>query len=143
MTHSRDNQELPPIVAERRAPRRRALLGALAVSRDGQRTVECAIREISASGARVQTPKDQVIPEHCYLIVTAKAVVYEAVVARIGARDIGLKFLCSYEVEDLAQPQLQFLRRLYIERLPRMGADISEIDRRRRLRAGDSSPRKT
>lgn len=139
MSNPRDFDELPPIVAERRAPRRRAFLGALAVSRDGRRTVECAVKEISASGARVQVPKDQVIPENCYLIVSAKDAVYEAVVVRAGARDIGLKFIRSYELHELTQPEMQFLRRLFVERMPRTGNDLMKTERRRRLPNPESS----
>ncbi len=133
MTGPHDFEELPPIVADRRAPRRKALLSALAVSRDGSRTVECAIREISASGAKLQVPKDQVIPAHFYLLVGTKDLMHEAAVIWVGAKEIGLKFLNTYRSEELIQPDMQFLRRLLVERLPRAGNDILTQERRRVL----------
>ena len=146
MAHSHEPEELPPIVAERRVPRRKALLGGLTVSRDGARLVECAIREISTSGARIRIAKGDAIPSNVYLIVSGKDLVHEAVIVWVGSQDIGLKFLKTYQSGDLTEPEMQSLRRLVVDRLPRTGTDFLNSDRRRdlppdRRRADPTPPR--
>jgi hypothetical protein len=143
MSEFRESEELPPVVVDRRAPRRKALLAALAVSRDGTRTVDCAVREISDAGARLQVPKDHIVPVQFFLVIGAKAAVHEAQVIWVGAKEVGLKFVNTYGLDDLKRADLLFLRRLLVERQPRSGTDVhSEERRRRRVAFAGSALRK-
>lgn len=109
---------LPGTVVERRRPsRKRAQLRGLAVSRDGTKTVDCRIEDISVSGARVSFNKGKVIPEHLYLIVAGREAAHEAVVVWTAKYECGLNFTQTHPLETLNNSELQFLRRLKLERL--------------------------
>ena len=106
-----------PVVERRRPSRKRAQLRGLAVSRDGTKTVDCRIEDISALGARVSFNKGKVIPEQLYLIVAGREAAHEAVVAWAGNYECGLSFTQTHHLETLNNSELQFLRRLKLERL--------------------------
>jgi hypothetical protein len=89
----------------------------LAVSRDGTKTVDCRIEDISVSGARISFNKGRVIPEQLYLIVAGREAAHEAVVAWAGNYECGLNFTQTHHLETLKNSELQFLRRLKLERL--------------------------
>ena len=120
MSPSDAAENVPPAVSERRKPsRRRTFLGALAVSRNGAHTIECTIRNLSEQGGRIGIAKGQAIPKHLYLIVSGRAIAYEAVVAWIRTREVGLSFVRPLTLESLKGSELDFLRRLMVEKLPR------------------------
>jgi hypothetical protein len=103
---------------ERRKPSRKSTyLRALSVTRDGARTVDVRVEDVSESGAKIAINKGQVIPEQGYLIVAGKEFAHEAEIVWTRPHEIGVKFLKTHTMESLKSGDLQFLRRLKLERL--------------------------
>jgi hypothetical protein len=112
---------LPPavVVQRRRQLRKKTFLGGIIVSCDGTRTVDCVIRDLSDNGARIKVPSRQPIPKRAYLIISGKEAAYEIMVVRSLTDEFGLQILATHAGEELKRPDLTFLRRLVVERLPR------------------------
>jgi hypothetical protein len=92
------------------------LIGGVVVSRDGSQTWDCAIKDLSGTGARIQLADGQVIPEHCYFVELKNGTAYEANVLWIRPPLAGLSFTATYPLADLTDPKLQFLRRHWLDR---------------------------
>ena len=90
-----------------------------------------SIKELSDEGARIKIPKGQIIPKSIYLIVNGKDQAFEAEIIWAGTQDLGLKFVRHFTSADLKEPDLKFLRRLLIDRMPRSGDDLLGKERRR------------
>jgi PilZ domain len=104
----------PPPAERRTAGRSRALLTGKIVFRDGSGSFDCAIRNISRSGAQILVEKAYVVPTRAYLIDMRKAVAYQTVVAWIRPPRYGLKFGGVILLNALADPELEFLKRLWL-----------------------------
>ncbi len=105
---------------ERRiAPRRRGVLSGTVVHGPTFFTANCAILDISLSGARIRMPAGETLGEPMYLIDFSHGLAFEARVAWRREDRIGLRFKTYY---DLAKPEAGcpvLLRRLWIDRLSR------------------------
>src|SRR3981081_4123396 len=89
-----DPADLPPrVVNQRKAPRKRTLLGGKVVFGDGQHVRDCTIRDISETGAKIVMHKGEVIPTRVFLIDRRTPIAYEATVSWIKAPDFALRFL--------------------------------------------------
>src|SRR4030081_405905 len=74
-----DPADLPPrVVNQRKATRKRTLLGGKVVFGDGQQVRDCTIRDISETGARIAIAKGEVIPTRVFLIDRRTPIAYEA-----------------------------------------------------------------
>jgi hypothetical protein len=112
-------EDLPPLIDEsdrRLAGRSRVLIGGIAVTRDGTRTWDCAVKNISPEGVQFRVSLEQVIPEHFIFINLKDGKAHQSVIQWIRPPLIGAKFLETYELEGLTDPKLQFVKRLWIER---------------------------
>ena len=115
-----DTTELPPVVDQKRqAARKKTFLGGVSISRDGACTINCTIRDISESGAKIKVASGQVIPTRGYLIVTGRDVLHETLVAWARRDEFGLKIVATHPLASLDTPELRGLRRLLVEKLPR------------------------
>jgi hypothetical protein len=104
-----------------RPPRQRTCLnGKLAYgdgifAPDGALSLDCAIRDISESGAKIVLAKRQPIPVNLYLIVVKFAVAYHASVVWLNYPARGLKFSEKYDLTAPLPVDLRFLHRLWAE----------------------------
>lgn len=118
MTPPSDTTNDNALPAERRAnPRQRVLLsGKLAYARNAV-TADCAIRNLSETGAMVMLPALP-LPADPFLIVIKQAFVHEA--RTVWRRDdrSGLKFLASWRLKHGAPQDVAPLRDLWLELLP-------------------------
>jgi hypothetical protein len=105
----------------RQASRRRALLGAKLVYGEGAYTVDCTIRDLSETGARVKLPEGQAVPDHVHLLELRTGVAYEARVVWKHHPEIGLEFLNRYDVSQASTPEMTILKRLWTESRQRSG----------------------
>lgn len=99
----------------RRSPRKRALLTGRVAYGEGAFTLNCTIRDISSTGARIALPKGQTVPNELYLVDVRNGCAYEAEVAWRGTFEVGLIFVARKILVDLADPRLRFLREIWIE----------------------------
>jgi hypothetical protein len=105
-----NSPELPPIVDGRKAPRKRVILGGKIVYNEGSFSLDCRIRDLSETGARVVLAVGLVIPTRVVLIDVRNSIAYESEVVWLKAPEFGLKFHSTYSMRNLP-PQLQYLKR--------------------------------
>ena len=112
---SHSDQDLPPVVVERRnAGRRRVLFGGKVVYRDGSQSFDCTIRDLSPTGARITVAKEHILPTHVYLMDLRTGFAYESEVTRIKHPQYALKFDGAIPLEGVIDPYLQFLKRIWM-----------------------------
>jgi len=104
--------------AEQRAhPRRRALLSGKLVYGEPPMTIDCAISDLSRSGARVRLPGPEPLAEPVYLIDVRHGLAFRArEVWRDGAR-IGLSFTAYYDLRDPPPELPKIVRQLWVEQI--------------------------
>ncbi len=106
---------------QRRAERHRALLGAKLVYGDGAFTVDCVVRDLSATGARIKVPEGQAVPEKVFLVELRAGIAYAARVVWKRHPLIGLAFTAQRDLRQADTPLLLFMKRLWIEHGERSG----------------------
>jgi hypothetical protein len=97
---------------QRSAQRRKALLPAKVVDRDGRRAVDCEIRNISDCGASIELALDQIIPNQLFLIEMRSAIAYEAEVRWRKPGRAGLRFLHAISLREEAPEIVRHLKQL-------------------------------
>lgn len=116
MTASTGNLPPPPPPAEVRSSRRqRVLLGGKIAYDDGHYTYDCAIRDLSSTGARLGIRGATVLPKYFYLVDLRSGMAHDCEVIWRDARHTGVRFRGSLALSDLTDPKLKFLRNLYVE----------------------------
>jgi hypothetical protein len=110
---SYSEQGVPPLAERRQAGRQRVFLGGKIVFQGGAISVNCAIRDMSATGARIAVPGMEVLPNHCFLIDIRKGMAHQVEVVWMRMPQYGLRFVKSHRLENSADPEIQFLRRLW------------------------------
>lgn len=98
----------------RRSGRKRTLLGGKITYADGAHTLDCTIRDVSRTGARIALAKGLGIPSAVYLIDLRNGVAYEANVEWCRPPEFGLAFLKTHPLATLCDPHLYYLKRLWI-----------------------------
>ena len=108
-------EDLPPRVVEGRvAPRQRSLLSAKLANDDGSIVMDCTIRDLSDTGARIALKSGQYVSRHVFLVHSRSGLAFEAEVTWMRPPLCGLKFLRSFPRDDSLAPELAFLKRLYV-----------------------------
>jgi hypothetical protein len=102
------NPEPPP--AERRRPRRRALMQGLVVHSGGRFSFPCTIKDISDTGIRILFAAGSAVPSQIEVINRSSGMVYHCDVVWTTNTAAGLKFRATYDMKELP-PELDFLRR--------------------------------
>jgi hypothetical protein len=88
-------------VEARQQARTRSFLGAKLVSRDGQFSARCLIRDISASGARIAISNDVILASPLFLIASSDQSMYLAKIIWRNASQAGLKFLEKHSLGNV------------------------------------------
>ncbi|MBU6443195.1 MAG: hypothetical protein KGR48_04730 [Alphaproteobacteria bacterium] len=99
----------------RGVPRRRTLTSGKIVYGDGAYTYDCAIREISTSGARIGIAGSIVIPKAFFLIDQKRGTAFEAELVWRNGTQAGLRFHAAHDLATLSDSRLLYLRRLHAE----------------------------
>ena len=105
----------------RRSLRQRSFLGAKLVYGDGAFTVDCVVRDVSETGARVKLPDGQAVPDRLFLVEMRSGIAYEARVAWKRHPEIGLEFVHQHGLAEASTPHLMILKRLWLEGRQRSG----------------------
>jgi hypothetical protein len=105
----------------RRAPRQRSFLGGKLVYGDGAFTLDCVVRDVSTTGARVKVPEGQAVPDTVFLVEMRSGIAYEARVAWKRHPEIGLEFVHQHGLAEASTPHMMILKRLWIETQQRSG----------------------
>ena len=97
------------------AERNRVLLGGKIVFGNGAYSYDCTIRDMSASGARIGIPGATVLPKEFFLLDLKRGAAFHAELLWRNAMQAGVRFHVKHDLNDLSDPGLGFLRRLYLE----------------------------
>jgi hypothetical protein len=100
-------------------PRRRILLGGVISFGDGTTTFDCAIRNVSAKGAKITCKKADQLPADFYLINVRDRLVYKAKLVWRTGHDAGLKILETLRFSEITDPALSHLADLWMARAVR------------------------
>ena len=103
------NQVLPPVEA-RAEGRKRTLLGAKVVSKDGIYSCDCTIREISSSGARISISSAVIIASPFFLIDHQSQVMFEVRIVWRNAIQAGVKFIDKHSLNNVEKLKMRFTR---------------------------------
>ncbi len=105
----------------RQQRRQRAFLGAKIVYGEQDFTLDCVVRDLTGTGARLKLPDGQAVPDRFILLEFRSGVAYEAHVVWKRHPEIGVSFLSQQPVSDAATPTMALLKRLWIEHRERAG----------------------
>jgi len=108
---------------EPRPPRTRTCLNGKVVYGDGAYSLDCAIRDLSDGGAKINLPQRQFLPVDLYLIVVRNCVAHEAKVVWMNFPSRGLRFSKTYSMSDVLPEEVKFLRKLWGDLYSRCGWD--------------------
>jgi len=97
------------------ASRRRVLLSGKLIYGDADLTADCAIRDLSATGARVRISGPVALPARVFLIEVRTGQAFECEVAWRRLPEIGLKFLSTHDLTTGDQSQHWMLKRIWVE----------------------------
>jgi hypothetical protein len=114
-----DSYDSKPPIEQRKERRRRVLLSGLIFIADRHSTLDCSIKDLSESGARICVSADAIIPPEFFLINIKSQVAYEVQNIRRKGREVRLKILRSVSLTQASSPEELRLRRLLVERLGR------------------------
>ena len=107
---------------KREAPRHRVLLTGKIVTADGAFTHNCAIRDLSDTGAKLRLSASVPTGDTFFLIEVRSGIAYRAHVAWREGDDFGVAFSGQIDLaEPSADPQDRMLHRIWIEASPRYG----------------------
>jgi hypothetical protein len=101
--------------SDRKASRRRVLLGGKLVFGVAEFSVDCAIRDLSPSGARVKLPVDLATDEQVWLIDIRGAAAYRAEVAWRKGSEVGLTFSERHDLRAPTPATMTHLRMLWLD----------------------------
>ncbi len=97
----------------RRAGRLRALLAGKLANDDATTSIDCVIRNISDTGAMIETTTPQLIPNRLHLVQIKEGVAWDVeVIWRRGNR-IGLTLGERHDLRDSTTKQLRALRAIW------------------------------
>lgn len=102
------------VLEHRGASRRRVFLPGLIVHGNGAFTVECTIKNLSTSGARLAVNPDSHIPERFQLLNIRDGIAYDARIVRNELTQIAVTFDASNSLAKTARPEFHTLRQLWL-----------------------------
>jgi len=116
----RRKEDITGRAAERRPKtRKQVLLTGIIASPGGDSSVDCTIRDLSETGAKIVAAKGAQLPSHFYLINVRDRVAYEAQLVRSDALAAGVVFKKTLPLSSLTDPALGFLKRMWMSKATR------------------------
>ena len=85
----------------------------------GARSLDCAIRDLSQTGAKIRLGGAEALPQRVWLLHISQGLAFEARVAWMRGADIGLAFSQARNLSEDRSPEFKALRQLWLECLPR------------------------
>jgi len=107
--------------AEKRSTRRQRVLLAGKLVMDHGLVMDCTVRDISQSGARLLVPDSIAFPDRVQLLVMRQAVVYSARPKWSKPPHFGLEFLGAEDLATSNKPGHSVLRRMLVDWQARQG----------------------
>ncbi len=102
---------------ENRLTRRRPVLfPAVCCYDDGHYKLDCTIRDLSDTGARIAFPRNGALADTVHLINVRDRLVHEARVVWKGESEAGLEFQNTTPLNEIHKPGLAYLKRFWMAR---------------------------
>jgi hypothetical protein len=109
----------PEASRQRSIGRQKTLLPGVISSVDGRSSFDCAIKDLSATGARLILPASARL-EPPFLVINIRDRLFHLVsIAWRSQNMIGVRYLDTRALTASLEPSLQFLKRLWLERAVR------------------------
>ena len=107
----------PPPLAERRAkPRKKVLFAGVIVYGEGRYSINCRIRDLTDTSARIALPATQNLPEEFYFINVKERSAHKARMVWRGKGDAGLALEAGCDLRTLTDPKLAYLVQIWSSR---------------------------
>jgi len=97
----------------RQEPRPRTFLGGKLIFGAHDLTADCTVRNLTARGAKVQTPVASTLSREVWLVVTKSGTAYRAVQAWRRDEEVGLRFLSQHKLDEDRSPDLKIVRHVW------------------------------
>ena len=110
------------MIENRTAPRLRSLLKGKIIYNNRLSTIDCVVRDISGSGARLALPQNFTLPDRFELYVPLKEKTYSVEVRWRGDEDFGVMFLDGSSA--MAEPSSVTA---LLDRVERLEAQVREL----------------
>jgi len=108
------------MAAEKRIARRRRVMSfGLVVPNATHPGLDCTIKDVSDTGARIGFARTVPLPARFWLVEVRARMVYEVDVAWRNDTEAGLSFRDSFPLSQIADPALLFLKRLWMRHATR------------------------
>jgi|SRR5579863_6522275 len=101
----------------RTEPRRRVLLSGKLVYGESEMTLDCAISDMSRTGARVRLAGPELLREPIYLIDVRHGLAFEAHEAWRRGALVGLTFTRYFDLRSAADEAPLLVRRIWLEQI--------------------------
>ena len=109
----------PQVKVERSDRQRTILRGKVVFGLLAGRSLDCVIRDLSPSGAKVRLAGAEPLPKSVWLLDVCHGLAFQAQVVWSRDRDAGLKFTQTRILTDEQAPEFKAIRQLWLECLPR------------------------
>jgi hypothetical protein len=111
---SNEEKTPPPPLAERRSrPRKKVLFAGVIVYGEGHYVINCRIRDLAETSARVALPADQNLPDEFYLINMKGQAAHKARMVWRKKDEVGLALEASYDLRKLSDGKLAYLAQIW------------------------------
>ena len=98
---------------QRRARRPRVFLAGRLIHGDAWLTLDCVIRDLTDTGARLKLPGPAALPSQVTLIEVGTGMAHACEVSWRRLPEIGVRFLSSDDLNKAGPPELARLRRMW------------------------------
>lgn len=107
---SNKEKPVPPSPAERRAkPRKKVLFSGVIVYGEGHYAINCRIRDLTDTSARLVLPANENVPEEFFLINMKEQTAHKARMIWRKKDEAGLALEASYDLRTLSGRKLSYL----------------------------------
>src|SRR5215204_2308276 len=123
--------EALPVTEPRSSPRQRSLMGAVLSFHNGRSTLDCLVRNISDSGARLSVSPSVSLPQTLELLIPQKGMTREARLVWRSENEVGVAFALPPPADEKKPDnEAAALRR----RIPELEREVAQL--RGRVLAG-------
>lgn len=104
-----------PSAQRRRTDRPRVLLSGKIVFDQTARSLDCSIRDLTGTGAKVRLSGPELLPARFFLVEVRRGVAHRARIVWSSPPEYGLAFEASHELNEACSPELRAIRRLWLD----------------------------